>query len=168
MGKTTLINRLLDGLKPCIKAGFRTSGYERHGRLYGYFMQGISTEWEDPVIRCIGRGGVAQAWVPVVSTFEDYGVKILTGALLLKPGIIIMDELGFFENEAYMFQDAVRKVLDSNIPVLGVLRKKSTPFLDSIASRGDVELLTVLPSRRNKAYCKLKIKLEKILEGREQ
>lgn len=42
--------------------------------------------------------------------------------------LILMDELGFMENEAELFQEAVIETLKSGVPVLGVVKKKSSPF----------------------------------------
>ena len=39
-----------------------------------------------------------------------------------------MDELGIYERDALEFQAHVFRVLDSPLPVLGVLKDKSSPF----------------------------------------
>ena len=71
------------------------------------------------------------------------------------PGLVIMDELGFLENEAFAFQGEVFKCLECGIPVLGVLKAVSTPFLDTIRVRPDVRILEVTPENRERIFWEL-------------
>lgn len=42
--------------------------------------------------------------------------------------LILMDELGFMENEAELFQEAVIETLKSGVPVLGVVKRRVLLF----------------------------------------
>jgi nucleoside-triphosphatase len=46
--------------------------------------------------------------------------------------LVVMDELGKLERDAQKFQACVIQTLEGKLPVLGVLKDKSSPFLDGI------------------------------------
>lgn len=85
-------------------------------------------------------------WNPCPEVFETIGVKCLADCLAKK--LAIMDELGRFELAAPLFQQKVYEVLDSPVPVLGVLQEVRNAFLDAIRHRPDVAVLTVTPENR--------------------
>ncbi len=49
-------------------------------------------------------------------------------------GVIVLDELGFLENEAQRFTEAVMRTLDEAPVVIAAVRDKQTPFLDAVRS----------------------------------
>ena len=63
--------------------------------------------------------------------------------------LILMDELGFMENEAELFQEAVIETLKSGVPVLGVVKKKSSPFLDRVRALAGVRIIEVTEENRD-------------------
>lgn len=79
---------------------------------------------------------------------NDFGSNILKESLQ-KKHIIIMDELGFIEKDALIFQKSVHTVLDNNNLVLGVIKPKDNKFLNSIRARKDVEIIEVTIENRN-------------------
>ena len=163
VGKSTLINWILDNCSFSDIAGFRTSRYYNNKKLEGFYIEDIRNKSENPKDKFIGRCINKDNWVSIPSTFDDYGVEILKGALEINPRLIVMDELGFFENEADEFQEMVLRVLDSEIPVLGVLKQKQTPFLDKIRNRDDVNLITISPDNRDEMCLVLAERIEKEL-----
>ncbi len=77
-------------------------------------------------------------WTPVVSTFNLVGVRALQRAAHCP--LLIMDELGIFEEKAVPFQKAVLDRLRSPQTVLGVLKNKQGRFLNNIRARDDLEI----------------------------
>ncbi len=77
-------------------------------------------------------------WIPVLSTFNQKGTRALQQAV--NCSLLIMDELGIFEEEALLFQQAVLARLRSTQPVLGVIKEKSSPFLDRVRATPGVEI----------------------------
>lgn len=63
--------------------------------------------------------------------------------------LIIMDELGPHEENAYLFHEAVFRALDSAVPVLGVLQEAESSFLNSIKARTDTLVITVTEDNRD-------------------
>ena len=66
--------------------------------------------------------------------------------------IIIMDEIGPHEENAEIFKDKIRKVLDSDKYVLGVIQKSESKFLDELKKRKDVKLLNVTKENRDRIF----------------
>jgi nucleoside-triphosphatase len=79
--------------------------------------------------------------------FDSHGAAIVNSSGGRQ--IVIMDELGALEEDSPIFKSAVVNKLDGQTPVLGVIKKAESAFLDTIRSRPDVELITVTPENRN-------------------
>ncbi|HHV63822.1 MAG TPA: hypothetical protein GXX46_01895 [Peptococcaceae bacterium] len=74
--------------------------------------------------------------------FRNIGVLALKQAAEQKQ-LILMDELGRFETKVPEFMQAVFQTLDNNLPVLGVIKKETNPFLDRIRARSDVDVIDI-------------------------
>ena len=81
------------------------------------------------------------------------------GAQLIKSapsgGIILMDELGFLENDAKVFQSAVLCALDGDTPVLAAVKPKDTPFLRAVRGHENAELVFIDEQNRDALLEKL-------------
>jgi nucleoside-triphosphatase THEP1/ubiquinone/menaquinone biosynthesis C-methylase UbiE len=164
VGKTTLIDRIIDSLDYCCNiSGFRTSRYYEGGKLAGFYIQDVNKEHEAPKDNFIGRCINEDHWVSIPATFDGHGVKLLTDCVNAQPDLIVMDELGFFENNAALFQNKVLEILDSDMPVLGVLKRKDTPFLNNIRSRDDVSIFTVSQDNRDRMFPIVLERIRKVL-----
>ena len=163
-GKSTLIDRTIDNLSSsCNVTGFRTSRYYEGKKLAGFYIQDIKNEYKEPKDNFIGRCINESHWVSIPATFDGYGVKLLTDCVKARPDLIVMDELGFFESNAALFRNKVLEILDSDTPVLGVLKQKDIPFLNSIRSRNDVSIFVVNKESRDKIYPVVLDRIQKIL-----
>lgn len=142
IGKSTAITKAVDMLG-IIPGGFRTKGAN-------YTADGSSDVMIYPAEKTPEKGHRAAHRSPAGKTvfpeiFDTYGPLYLK-----RPAeLILMDELGYMESSAEVFQKAVFETLDGETPVLGVIRNKSTPFLDTVRSREDVILLTVTVHNRD-------------------
>ena len=70
-------------------------------------------------------------------------------------GIILMDELGFLENDAKVFQSAVLCALDGDTPVLAAVKPKDTPFLRAVRGHENAELVFIDEQNRDALLEKL-------------
>lgn len=82
-----------------------------------------------------------------IDTFDVHGAEIIRASG--KHGLIIMDELGVFEERAPNFKAAVKEKLAGDIPILGVIKKRESPFLDALRAYPDIELITVTVENRD-------------------
>ena len=62
--------------------------------------------------------------------FDTVGVRSLSD--IPEGSLVMMDEIGFMENDAQDFIKAVFKILDGNYRVIAAVRDKNTPLLDAI------------------------------------
>ena len=145
VGKSTVLRTLLEG-RDAVIGGFRTQrvGVEGGANIY---MLPPTGEPEYPEENILFRRRQGR------TIMEDDAFDRL-GAFLLKslPGadLILMDELGPNEAEAYGFQRAVEQALDGDAPVYGILQMADSEFLDRIAAREDVCVITVTEENRDK------------------
>lgn len=149
IGKSTILLSVTEKLikeNKVIPGGFLThSKFPEDINLY------ISPFGELPIydeVHCIGRRGIGCAF-GFYNIFDTMGVKILLEAQQ-KSGLLCMDELGFLENEALLFQRSVLSCLDGSIPVLGVIKGKRVPWHDAITSHPNVTVIDVTLENRSK------------------
>lgn len=82
--------------------------------------------------------------------FDTIGTDILRNSVAAK--LIIMDELGFMEKDAMVFRTEVLKTLGREVPILGVIKPRSTPFLDCIRANKNVITIEVTEENREAVY----------------
>jgi nucleoside-triphosphatase len=150
VGKTTAIERFIVG------AGIDPGGFSTVAR-------DLSTDANIDHIYIVPYGDVPSSQVnipPVASrnkqsmtfisypeVFDTRGVRILRESRGAE--LIVMDELGFMESEALVFQREVFHLLNGDRPVLGVLKAKRTPFLYEVRSHAAVTVLEVTKGNRD-------------------
>lgn len=79
------------------------------------------------------------------AVFDEHGPAMFSGEC----DLILMDEVGIMERGAEQFSRAVLRTLDGSTPVLGVLKAKSSPLLDSIRSHPNVCIIEVSEANRD-------------------
>jgi nucleoside-triphosphatase len=121
VGKSTIINKILTGYSRCV-SGFKTFPYYEQGQLSGFYFAPLLKELIPEELPFIGRNLGNNCWSAYPAVFDNLGTRILNACLLKKSSLCIMDELGFFESNAFQFQKKVFEVLRSPIPVLGVIK----------------------------------------------
>lgn len=92
------------------------------------------------------ESGCVTRTVPVTQAFDIHGSRILESAG--KCDFIVMDELGTLESEALVFQDALMRRIDGDVPVLGVLKDSPSPLLDKIRAHPKVTVREVTIDNR--------------------
>lgn len=146
-GKTTAIKKYLSSRSPDC-GGFVTvravgeDGKEAWLHLMGSYDEVPS---EENALFCLEEGRADAELIK--RSFDERGCAVLAGSE--EKEIIIMDELGPREEEAQLFHDAVIRCLGSCTPVLGVLQKAESVFLDSIKERSDTVILNVDETNRD-------------------
>lgn len=146
VGKSTLWRRAL-AARP--HTGFVTRPFTIDGEKKGYTLHSLTPL--PPGLNdcpCVLRVG-PRRHVAVLPVFEEAGVQALNQALSAPLPLILMDEIGKAERDASGFAEAVRRCLDSDRHVLGVLQLGDAPLQAYIRQREDVLLLTVTPENRD-------------------
>ena len=147
-GKSTLIDKILVFHPHWIVNGFRTytDFIKNQEDKFVYISPIQNCLWYKKDEALVGlRGPKGRRGYPGV--FDKVGVKILED--FRDADLLIMDELGTMENEAFSFQKAVLQFLDMDIPILGVIKREETPFLEAVRHHPKVTTLEITPENRN-------------------
>jgi len=149
-GKTTLLFRTLLATRMRV-GGFAVGGFAVK-RVYRY-GRCVRMDMIDLASRSRGR----------LVTFDASGMPAVTAEVFVTVGIpaietalrdaqvVVMDEIGRFELKVPAFLEAVETALDSPVPVVGIIKDESNPFLDKVRSRRDIRLVRVVKDRREEA-----------------
>ena len=142
IGKSTLVQKLLEGHET--PAGFYTRKSEAAGCLGVHLLRAATGEAPCEANRLFACGGKRKP--DMTQRFERLGCAALEDCAGAKQ--IVMDEIGPHEAEAEAFQRAVLRVLDGETPVLGVLQKAPSEFLNAIKRHPKVRVVTVTEANR--------------------
>ena len=143
VGKSTVLGKLLEGRDEEL-GGFRTKRIRTAGGADIYMLPPTGEDGYVPENILFRRRQGKLELDP--ADFDRLG-----GAMLDRSkgaDLLLMDELGPTELEAYGFQKAVLAALEGQTPVYGVLQQADSPFLDAIAAREDVQVITVTEENR--------------------
>ena len=152
VGKSAIINKIIVDYNEKV-CGFKTLLENTEYRRF--YLESISLNNRTTEKNYISKRTEEGYTKGIIEAFDGFGTVILSECLASSPSLIVMDELGVFEKNAFLFQEMVYKCLDSAIPVLGVLKAKSSPFLDSIKNRKDVKIFYVNHDNRETQYKKV-------------
>lgn len=163
VGKSTLLNRLLEDCDKPIY-GFRTaSGKSMRKGYRSFFMHPANcSEKYESEDNHIGDGnGKDHSFY--TNVFDNFGVKCLEAD---PDGIIIMDELGFMENDAELFKAKVLKCLDSDIPVIATAKAgMDTEFLNAVLNHPNADVYYIDEQNRDRLYEELRPSFNAFMEG---
>lgn len=96
-----------------------------------------------------------------ISEFERLSSYLLEN--LNKSDLIIIDEIGNAEEDIPVFKESIIKILKSHKPVLGVLRKCDSPFINTIKQMDNTLVFNVSKDNRDFLHKEI-LKTLKILE----
>ena len=144
-GRSALIRRLLQGIDvpvfgyETLTLGTRPDGFHEI-YLYPYGQERPVKREENHVADCDTRNRVVRSEV-----FNGLGVALLAEE---RPGILVMDEIGFMESGAEEFCRAVLERLDGDVPVLAAVRTgMDTPFLRQVMGHPNARCFDMKPER---------------------
>lgn len=143
-GKSTIIKKVLCNLNISI-GGFQVNRHlTKKDKIYFDMISFLDGKGNNLIGECIKN----KKATPNLYTFETKGVEILNTSLK-NSDLIILDEIGFLEENAENFKSSIRKVLNSDKVVLGVLKEFDSPFLNELRNRKDIFILKVTLNNRN-------------------
>jgi nucleoside-triphosphatase THEP1 len=87
------------------------------------------------------RDEAGTALLPLSDTFDHLGVNILNKCYQSSDELIVIDEIGFLENNALHYQNEIIKCLDKK--VIATLRKEPTDFTAKLTNRPDVYFIDI-------------------------
>jgi nucleoside-triphosphatase len=156
VGKTTLIENIVERMRSVNMVGFYTSEIRSKGFRLGFELQGLD-----------GRSLIL-AHMDIDSRHHVGKYRVDTDGFegflqtldLLNPDaeLIVMDEIGKMELCSNRFRTLVREVLNSDKQLLASTALKGEKFIREIKQRSDIRLFEVTQSNRERL-------LEEIVEG---
>jgi nucleoside-triphosphatase len=153
VGKSTLIEKLLSASsRP--RYGFitkmRSAGEDGFRPVYIHPAGQPAAERVYAEENCVGVCD-SRTHRPHPDVFNTLGVRYIQEA---RPnGILVMDELGFFEARADAFTAAVLEALSGDVPVLAAVKDRSdVPFLNAVRSAPKAEVFCITPENRDELY----------------
>ena len=152
VGKTTLVSRLLEGSER------RISGYVTK------IMKRRDDGWNEIYMYPPGKECEAVLFAECdevhrkvnTDVFETAGTELLSR---VRPGdIILMDEIGFLEEQAPAFTARVLELLDGDITVLGTVKNShsDSAYLNAIRNHPNADIYNITEKNRNELYELLK------------
>ena len=143
VGKSTVLRKLLEN-RQALPAGFRTLRVpSQEGCSVHMFAPGESEYTEENRVFYKHKGVLYLD----IADFDRIGCDLLGKSK--GRALILMDELGPTEVNARKFRQAVWETLNESDRVYGVLQVAESDFLDQVAARDDVLVVTVTEENRD-------------------
>ena len=146
VGKSTAIKKILGNIKQAY-GGFKTFCSSVIDLRFNVYICSVN----EPIymekqncVACCKIGGKPEQYSYI---FDTVGVKLLKSS---NENIIVMDELGFLENNSRLFQKAVMEKIDSSAVVIGAIKKIEIPWINEIQKRKDTIIIDLTLNNREK------------------
>lgn len=136
-GKTTVLNEILKGENGV--GGIITDAI-RDNQIPPKYVILVDINDQNTTEIIAKRNASNTALVPICETFEVFGVSILKQCIESDIETIVIDEIGFLEDNAPNYQKLIMACLDQK-KVIFVLRKQPTELIERIKSREDIYLV---------------------------
>ena len=148
VGKTTLVQRIIERVGPVPMAGFYTAEVRSGGSRLGFEICGLDGK----------RRTLAHVDIRSRHRVGKYGVDtdgfeaFLETLDLLNPdaALIVIDEIGKMELFSTAFRSLVRDALNSDREVLATIPWKGDKFIQDIKRRTDIRLFEVTAENRDR------------------
>ena len=145
-GKSTALRSVLDGLQ-----GVKIKG------LQTYYNEPRGSETKRLYLRAFGdtAQGTFLAELPggdlscIASVFNEEGSALLESARD-QADLIVIDEIGRLEREAFAYHEALRRCIEGDVPMLCAIRKLKAPWADWIRNHPRVRLIEVTTENRDR------------------
>ncbi len=140
-GKTTAIRQVLDHLH-CEAHGFTTQEIREGGRRTGFKLttldgrEGLLAHTRIPGRPRVGKYGVD------LKVMDELAVEAIRRGMLER-SLIVIDEIGPMELLSSRFRSVVLEALETDLPMIGTIMMRSSPFADAIKARPNVHLIQV-------------------------
>ena len=148
VGKTTLVQKIINRMGSVNMAGFYTAEIRYTGSRLGFELQGLNGGCRTLAhVDIDSRHRVGRYGVDTLG-FEEF----LTILDLLNPDVelIVIDEIGKMELFSNRFRNLVRDALNADKQVLATIPLKGNDFIREIKQRPDIHLLEVTHANRDR------------------
>lgn len=144
IGKSTIIKDIIERIN--ISIGGYITERSVQGDIDTFTTKSLNDLVEENVIANVNTRDKTKE---IFTDSFEIGLKSVLHNSLKNRDLIVMDELGVMENDLRIFKSKVYEILDSNKPVLGVLKDCDCQFLNQIRDRRDVRVVRITRENRD-------------------
>ncbi len=149
VGKTTVIMRTLEVLRPAKVRGFYTSEVRERGSRIGFDAVGLSTGRTVPLAR---RGAPGRLRVGRYSVLLEAFERLLQAELEREPApgeLVVIDEVGKMECFSTRFCAVIERILTLRVPILGTVAQRLGGVARRIREHPDCTVVAVTVQNRD-------------------
>ena len=152
VGKSTCIQEIIKECQISV-CGFMTLPFYEENKRVGFMLHALVDRETNDV-----RFSKQKEVIPNV--FNSFGVEVLKECLHYRNRFLILDEIGFLEQNETAYLAQLKENIDAFNNIIGVLRKCDIQYIVEIKKRKDVLLLDFDKLSKNEVKTLLKMYVE--------
>lgn len=144
VGKSTIISKIIEDIDLKIGGYMTEREVSNHGRAFT--IRSLSNREEKYTIAKVDDRSLEKEIY--IESFKSQLPQMLDRDLE-NCDFLVLDELGFMENDIQAFTSKIYEILDSDKFVFGVVKAHDCEFLNKIRSRDDVKIIEITRENRD-------------------
>jgi nucleoside-triphosphatase len=145
VGKSHLLRNVLEELNVSLGGFVTGKDYDNQGHTVYIKSLNDFVSFQN-VAYVVGGKDIYSADV-YSKNFDSFGAKIIDYSVANRD-LTVMDEIGVMERDSPIFLQSIINALNSEKPVVGVIKNRKDDYLESIKSRNDTKVLFLTGSNR--------------------
>ncbi len=159
VGKTTLVQRLVQALRPYAIDGFVTEELREEDQRIGFWLSAVDGRQVLLAHRRLEHGTRVGPYKVNIGVLDDVAAPIIARGTR-QADLLFIDELGKMELCSPRFERAARDAFDHARVVVATAGVSPIPFLEAVKRRRDVELIPLTAANRAAVREELTARLE--------
>lgn len=158
VGKSTCINEIIKECRISV-SGFQTLPFYEYGSRKGFYMHALFECENNDMMFSIQHETCNEV---IENVFNTFGVSVLKESMNRKDTYLILDEIGFLEQNEKQYLEYLENCIQNFDNIIGVLKKCEIQYIKDIKAREDVIILDFDVM----SYKEVKEKLKKYVEDK--
>jgi len=147
IGKSSVINKVLEQLGEIKLGGFKTTPIFENGLRKGFALESFHGQKQIFAHTNLDSNMKFNVYRYDVSVFENFGTQLLENGLK-NSELIVMDEIGMMEKNTVQYKKHIMKCLGAHQQVLGAFQKRAEWFSDILSKRSDTKIFFITEENR--------------------
>ena len=148
IGKSTILNKVIDSLPNLKIGGFRTLPLYEDNKKKGFTFKSLEGTREIFAHVDFNSENHFDIYQFDYQVFDKIGVVSLKKALA-KSDLILMDEIGMMERQAEKFKTMIIRCLNSSKIILGAFQERALWFTEFLRDRDDTKVFIITAMNRD-------------------
>jgi nucleoside-triphosphatase THEP1 len=148
IGKTTILNKVINRLPNLKIGGFRTFPIHGDNKKKGFIFESLDGTRKIFAHIDLNTENQFDVYQFDYEVFEKIGVFSLKNAQAVSD-LILMDEIGMMEQQAALFRQEITTCLKSSKIVLGAFQQRATWFSEMLGNRDDTKIFVATELNRD-------------------